>query len=99
MVQPVGGWSDAQLDEARLTLEPANGTSGAPLRAPRVGLYAPWGGSMDEGWTRLILDRYGFQHQRVRPSDLSSTRRGEGRKLAEAWELFDSGPLMEQLKA
>ena len=28
-----------------------------------------------------------------------STFRVEGGKLAEAWELFDSGPLLEQLKA
>jgi C-1 hydroxylase len=28
-----------------------------------------------------------------------STYRVEGGKLAEAWELFDSGPFMEQLKA
>ncbi|HSD29506.1 MAG TPA: M14 metallopeptidase family protein [Vicinamibacteria bacterium] len=31
-----------------------------PLRAPRVGLYKPWAASMDEGWTRFVLDQYGF---------------------------------------
>ena len=30
------------------------------LRAPRVGLYKPWAASMDEGWTRFVLEQYGF---------------------------------------
>jgi hypothetical protein len=31
------------------------------LIAPRVGLYKPWLASMDEGWTRFILEQYGFE--------------------------------------
>lgn len=31
------------------------------VRAPRIGLYAPWtGGNSDEGWTRWILEQYEF---------------------------------------
>ncbi len=33
-----------------------------PLRAPRVGIYKPWAASMDEGWTRLVLDRHEFKY-------------------------------------
>ncbi len=32
-----------------------------PLRAPRVGIYKSWAASMDEGWTRLVLDRHDFK--------------------------------------
>jgi hypothetical protein len=30
------------------------------IAAPRVGLYKPWAASMDEGWTRWVLEQYGF---------------------------------------
>jgi hypothetical protein len=32
-----------------------------PLRPPRVGLYKPWTSSMDEGWTRFVLEQFGFE--------------------------------------
>ena len=42
----------------------ARGSSGrrVPLRAPRIGLYKSWAASMDEGWTRLVLDQHGFKY-------------------------------------
>ncbi|HET6203609.1 MAG TPA: M14 family metallopeptidase [Planctomycetota bacterium] len=35
------------------------------VRRPRVGLYKPWVASMDEGWTRLLLERFGFDFKNV----------------------------------
>ena len=35
------------------------------LSAPRVGLYKPWAASMDEGWTRWVLEQYGFDPKNV----------------------------------
>ncbi len=43
--------------------------SGAVTR-PRIGLYAPWSGSSDEGWTRWLLEMYGFEFERVRPAEI-----------------------------
>ena len=31
---------------------------GTPLNAPRIGIYQSYDPSMDEGWTRWVLDRY-----------------------------------------
>lgn len=37
-----------------------------PLGETRVGLYTPWSGSMDEGWTRWVFDEFGVPYTRVR---------------------------------
>ncbi|MEZ5283954.1 MAG: M14 family metallopeptidase [Vicinamibacterales bacterium] len=55
-----------------LALRAARGAvpSGATtLTRPRVGLYRPWMASMDEGWTRWMLERYGFEVVSLYPRD------------------------------
>lgn len=44
----------------------------------RVGLYKPWTASMDEGWTRFVLEQYGFapksiDNDRMRSGDLGAS--------------------------
>ena len=39
------------------------------VKKPRVGLYEPWTGSMDEGWTRWLLEQYGFSFVTLHPED------------------------------
>jgi hypothetical protein len=46
--------------------------TGTPLRRPRVGLFQPWSGSMDEGWTRWVLEQYGFPLVVLHPEDFRS---------------------------
>lgn len=42
------------------------------LKLPRIGLYAPWSGLMDEGWMRWVLDTWGVPYVRVRNEMLRS---------------------------
>jgi hypothetical protein len=35
------------------------------IKAQRIGLYKPWTGSLDEGWTRFVLDQYQFKYQNL----------------------------------
>jgi len=50
------------------------------LREPRVGLYQPWTASMDEGWTRWLLQQYEFRATPLHDADI---RAG---KLREHWD-------------
>jgi hypothetical protein len=42
------------------------------INAPRVGIYQSWDPSMDEGWTRFVLDRYGFDYTRLHNDDIKA---------------------------
>jgi hypothetical protein len=40
------------------------------LAPPRVALYHAWGGNMDEGWTRWILEQFEFPYTSLHDSDV-----------------------------
>ncbi len=42
----------------------------APVRRPRVAVIEPWGGAIDAGWTRWVLEQHAVEYTRVRPADL-----------------------------
>ncbi len=46
--------------------------SGPVVRQPRIGVFDPWSGSMDAGWTRWVLEQYGFPYVRLRPEDFAA---------------------------
>ncbi len=42
------------------------------LRDPRVGIYEPWGGLMDAGWTRFMLEQWELEPKTVRNADIKA---------------------------
>ena len=46
------------------------GAMGTRFARPRVGLYRPWNPSMDEGWTRWLLEAYDFEFTSLRNADV-----------------------------
>jgi hypothetical protein len=47
-------------------------TRATRLRAPRIGLWDQYGGSMPSGWTRWILEQFEFPFTRVFPQELDA---------------------------
>jgi hypothetical protein len=45
--------------------KPAPGAEAFEVRRPRVGLYRSWVPNMEEGWTRWLLEEFGFAYERV----------------------------------
>lgn len=64
-------WLDRRAAEAAASVAAAVGLpllpadapppGARPLRRPRVATYQPWTASMDEGWTRWVLETHGFE--------------------------------------
>ena len=58
----------------RATLGSGEGT---PLPRPQIGLYRPWSPSMDEGWTRWLLEEHGFEFTNLRSADVHAGNLGD----------------------
>jgi hypothetical protein len=71
----ISGLSDnaqsALVQSLALTAE-RTAQTGIAMRKPRIGVYEPWGGNMSAGWTRWILEQYGFDYMTLRPADFHS---------------------------
>ena len=48
------------------------GASGTPIRPPRIGLWDEYGGSIESGWTRWILEQFEFPFTRVYAPELDA---------------------------
>ncbi len=67
------------LDQARAVMnlgpqaEPFAKLSNPLKTAPRIGLYKGHGGSMDEGWTRLVFDNFHIPYRSVTDKDIKAS--------------------------
>lgn len=70
IVSGLGDGTVRDLADA-LALQAARGpTAGLELPRPRTALYRPWTASMDEGWTRWLLEQYRFAFTNLYDADV-----------------------------
>jgi hypothetical protein len=58
---------------ARATAKRSAGPAMA-LNAPRIALYQPWTASMDEGWTRWVIEQHEFPYTSLHNADVRAGR-------------------------
>ncbi len=68
----ISGASKANLDrwvrDLSVNAQLTNSAQGVPVKT-RIGLYRPWRPSMDEGWTRWLLECFGFAYTNIYNND------------------------------
>jgi hypothetical protein len=68
---------------------PAPKSSTVAIKAPRIGLYQSWTASMDEGWTRWVLEQWEFAPKTIHNADV---RAGKLRQQYDVIVLADQQP-------
>jgi hypothetical protein len=61
-------WRDPASGDFSLTPH----TGWREIKRPRIALYQPWTANMDEGWTRWLLEQFGFAFTDVHNSDIAA---------------------------
>ena len=73
----ITGLSDAVMNEmvTELALQAERtSASGTEINKPRIGLYRPWAASMDEGWTRWLIEGFDFDFDSIYNTDFKAGR-------------------------
>lgn len=73
----VSGLGDAAVADlvSSLALRVRRGAAaGVAMSQPRIGVYRPWAASMDEGWTRWLLDSYDFDSSSLYSAEVIAGR-------------------------
>ena len=61
-----------------------------PIGRARVGLYKPWVESIDEGWTRWLLEQYEFEFESITDADVRNGLPAEGSASGGLRQRFDA---------
>jgi len=72
----IAGVSDTVVNDLAESLALKAGRAGSArgvrVEKPRLALYRPWTASMDEGWTRWLLEQYGFDVTSLYNADVTA---------------------------
>jgi len=77
VISGLGGDARRQMVRDFALQASGGGSDGVVVSRPRVGLYRPWSTSMDEGWTRWLLEMYDFDFTSLRNADILAGELGE----------------------
>ena len=68
------------------------------LKKARVGLYRPWAPSIDEGWTRWILENYGFEPKSIYNADMRAADLHSRYDVIVLPDLSEPRPLLDLMR-
>jgi hypothetical protein len=71
-------------------------TDARPLGRARVGLYKPWVESIDEGWTRWLLEQYEFEFENITDADIRGLPAAASAKAGGLRQRFDAIVMPDQ---
>ncbi len=68
----------ARWHVSALGLESIQGLETAPVKSPRIGVYQSYGGNMDEGWFRYLLDSWDIPFVTLHNEDIKGAKASGG---------------------
>ena len=72
LVRGLDARTASQLVESLALQAERTNARGTGFDQPRIGMFRPWRASMDEGWTRWLLEQYGFDFVSMRNHDFQN---------------------------
>ena len=74
--------ADAQKFHLRLEARSELPAGATPLKSARVAIYKSYNAAIDEGWTRFVLEQYGYKVKNIENKDVKAG------KLNDSWDVI-----------